>query len=74
MATSITLPAWKSFLYREVHKILEYREGCIYKTESTGKYILAIQAPSLPREHITSSVSTKVYAGKDSITLPLYFD
>lgn len=74
MATSITIPSWKSYLYREVWLITEYRDGCVYKTKSTGKYILTIQEKDLPKDHTTSSVSTKVFADKDQITLPLFFD
>jgi hypothetical protein len=72
--TSITIPAWKTFMYREVHIVTEYRDDCIYKTKATGKYILAIQEKQLPKDHITSSVSTKVFADKTEVTLPLFFD
>jgi hypothetical protein len=71
--TSITIPAWKSFMYREVHIITAYKDGCIFRTKSTGKYILSTQEKDLPKDHIASSVSTKVYAGMDEITLPLFF-
>lgn len=72
--TSITIPAYKSFLYREVHIVTQYKDDCVYKTKATGKYILAIQEKDLPKDHITSSVSTYVYADKNQITLPLFFE
>ena len=30
------IPGWKACYYREVYKILQLKDGCIYKTESIG--------------------------------------
>lgn len=71
--TSITIPAWKTYLYREVWIVTEYRDNCVFKTKTTGKYILSVQEQDLPKDHIVSSVSTKVFANKLEVTLPLFF-
>lgn len=71
--TTITISAWKSCLYREVFIITEYRDGCVFKTKTTGKYILGIQEQDLPKDHIAVSVSTKMYTDKAEVKLSLFF-
>ena len=33
---TITIPAWKNFLYVEVFKIVQRRKGAVYKTKRVG--------------------------------------
>ena len=32
----ITIPKWKSYEYVEVFQIIEYKDGCVFKTKSIG--------------------------------------
>ncbi len=34
--SSITIPVWESFLYHEVYVVIEWRDGCVYKTKPVG--------------------------------------
>lgn len=64
----VIVPAWKSFLYQEVRRITEYRDGAVFRTEPTG---LAVETkdgrPSwLPSDYILTTFSTSVICeGKD---------
>lgn len=67
----ITIETFESFKYKQVWEVTEYRDGAIYKTKDTGKYILTVDIPKLPVGYIASSLSTKLMIG-DYITLDLW--
>lgn len=53
-------------LYGEVHQVTAYRDGLIYDTKSTGKYIATKDRDKLPKDFFMSSVSSRLndYTGK----------
>lgn len=53
----ITIPSYKSYQYKEVWKITEWKDGYIYKTEKTGKYIKTKRYLN-PHKYILASLST----------------
>lgn len=60
-------------MYREVFHITEMRDGCVYQTKSTGKYILVgNDITKLDSKKITlASVSTKLTQSLEPITLDI---
>lgn len=56
----ITLPVWKLFWegYSQLYKIVEYRDGCVFKTQNTGFWVKKTRPK---REHeFYASVPTDV--------------
>lgn len=68
--TMITIPTWKSFAYNEVWEITEYRNGCIYKTKPTGKFVKSDE--DVPDGYVKSSISTTLLH-QDNITLEMFY-
>lgn len=53
--------SYDAFNYLEVFKIVEMRDGLVYKTKTTGKYIRMHDAGKLdPKVYVTSSISTRL--------------
>lgn len=52
-----SIPAWKSFMYQEVWKVTQFKDGCVYKTERTG-YV--VKADSDLGREIDSSIHFKL--------------
>ncbi|MFA5132885.1 MAG: hypothetical protein WC444_06190 [Candidatus Paceibacterota bacterium] len=44
----ITVPAHKCYKYEEVWEVVEFKDGCIYKTEPLG-FVVAIDDPDYDR-------------------------
>jgi hypothetical protein len=59
MPKNVTIKSYKSFMYCEVYKVTEWKDGAIYKTEHLG-FIESKDANKLPYWCITSSISTKL--------------
>ena len=36
---SLTIPGWKSFQYSEVWKIIQMKDGAIFKVKNTGMHV-----------------------------------
>jgi tRNA pseudouridine-54 N-methylase len=70
--SKVIIPAWQSFMYSEVWKVLQRKDGCIYKTEKTGLYVHNDDANKLSEDYITSSVSTKLTEKGGDISLELF--
>ena len=51
------MPAWKSFLYSEIWKITEYRNGAIFKTKKTPYHITNSDIDHLPNDFIPVAIS-----------------
>lgn len=54
------IQSYDSFLYRSVWKILEIKDGCIFRTENTNLFIRAEDVSRLPSNYTVSSISTKL--------------
>lgn len=54
------IPSYDCFKFLEVFEITERRDGAIFKTKRTGKYIKAEQAPLLPKNFTAVSISTEL--------------
>lgn len=58
---SITIPSYNSYLYSEVWEVLERRDGCVYKTKTTGRYIHDMDIHRLDaQKYTTSPISTSI--------------
>lgn len=57
----IKIKSYDAFQYLSVFEIIEWQEGCIYKTRDTHKYILAKDKDKLdPETYMTTSISTRL--------------
>lgn len=54
------IKSYDSFQYRSVWKILEMKDGCIFRTENTNLFIRAEDESRLPSNYKTSSISTSL--------------
>ncbi len=54
------IPGFKSFLYCEVWEIVKMKDGCVFKTTSTGRYIKSSQEAELNTKYVASSLSTSL--------------
>jgi hypothetical protein len=66
MATE-TFPSWQSYEYVQVSRIVEMRDGCVYKTEPKG-FAKALRPQQA--DEVYSSLSTKLLR-QPTITLEL---
>ena len=72
---TVTIEPFDTYLYREVWQITAMKDGCIYKTKSTKKFIHQDDEGKLDAEKFTtSSISTTIIksAVNNRITLPLW--
>lgn len=51
------IPAHEAFRYKEVHRIVERRDGAIYRTASTGFHVPS--GTPAPEGHILVDISAK---------------
>ena len=68
--TEITIPGWKTFLYSAVSKVVEERDGCIFKTEFLGYTHNKNLDKYPPPDFTISSISTNLTKHK-TVTLEL---
>ena len=52
-----SIPVWKSFMYQEIWRVTQFKDGCVYKTERTG-YV--VKADSDLGREIDSSIHFKL--------------
>lgn len=63
------IPSYEAHNYVEVFEIVQWKEGTIYKTKSTGKYILIDNVSKLDKNKYTvAPISTKLLK-QDTIEL-----
>jgi len=69
----VTFPSYMGFKYRAVHKVTEWKDGCIYKTKQVGflyttdfKDIIHL----IPSDYVLCSLSTSL-TSQPKITLDL---
>ena len=68
--TSIEIPSFKAFHYRQVWEITEIRNNCIYKTKPVG-YIHVNDIVKYPTtKYVVSSISTGLLAGAVCVLSP----
>ena len=60
------------YLYSEVWEILKWKDGFIYKTRTTGKYVRSPWENPDTNKWVASSVSTKLLNGIGKIELELF--
>lgn len=46
--------------YREVFEILEYKDGCVYKTRPTGQFVHRAEVVLLPENYRSATISTSL--------------
>ena len=46
--------------YREVFEILEYKDGMVYRTRSTGQFVHRAEVSLLPENYRHSTISTSL--------------
>jgi hypothetical protein len=65
---------WRLPEFSEVHQILEYKDGCVYKTRSTKCFLKNCDVDALARDYFTTSVSTSLLKGNptDKVELPIF--
>ena len=68
---TVKIRPYDSYKYDELHHVTEWKDGMVYKTKPTGKFVPAGENPD-PKKYVLSSISTKLTCGKDSIELPLF--
>lgn len=64
------IPTWKSFKYREVYKIIQMKDGAVYRTQSLGVYIDKDKV-KLPQGYTSASISTDMVKDKDFIYIEI---
>ena len=68
---TVKIQPYDTYKYDELHHITEWKDGRIYKTKTTGKFVPTGENPD-PKKYVLSSISTKLTRGKDPIELPLF--
>jgi len=63
-AITMTIEPYQFCYYREVFRVLEWRDGCVYRTEETGRYVRSVDIGRLGEDFIGCSISTKHYRSK----------
>lgn len=46
--------------YREVFEILEYKDGCVFRTRSTGQFVHRAEVVLLPENYRSATISTSL--------------
>ena len=46
--------------YREVFEILEYKDGCVFRTRSTGQFVHRAEVVLLPENYRHCTISTSL--------------
>jgi hypothetical protein len=64
----VTIPTWKSYEYVEVFQVIEYKDGCVFKTKSVG---FAHRNRPKGKDEVYTSLSTKLLRNKDTIELEI---
>jgi hypothetical protein len=52
--------SYDAYKYVEVVKILQMKEGAVYRTKPTGKFVLSADSYQLPKGYSTTSISTSL--------------
>lgn len=60
--------AWDTYMYVEVYKITQYKDGCVYKTKPIG---FAHRDRPKQKDETYASLSMKLICGKAEIELDL---
>ena len=66
MIKEVTIPTHLSFQFLEVWRIVERRDGCVFKTVKTGLFVR--DGTILPSDYITCPLSTDL-CKKERITI-----
>ena len=68
----IRIPSYRSSEYVQVYKILEFRDGCIFRSENTGKFIERDKATKLDKTKFTTTSILTELTKQDFIEMEMF--